>query len=123
VTAFSIHDRITAWVDDQIAKEDPLDGDEWGRQVSMAIMPTPNGDAIVWCFLLTLRAPFLGLDPIGSTFKLAANVPPETAVRANVTKTVENLRREFARRRGDGLHLSNGHRQNGLPPGLAQKRT
>lgn len=120
MSTFSIHDRVTGWVDDQIAKEDPLGGDEWGRQVSMVIAPTPNGDAIIWVILLTLRAPFLGLDPIGTTLKIAANVPAETAVRANTAKAVENLRREFTRRRGDGLPPAG--RQNGLPPGLAGKR-
>ncbi len=113
---FSICDRITAWVDDQIAKEDPLNGDEWGRQVTMAVASTPNGDAIVWVILLTLRAPFLGLDAIGTTFKIAANVPAEAMVRANTAKAVENLRREFARRRD--VPAVNG---NGLPPGLARK--
>ena len=117
MSTFSIHDRIVAWVDDQLAKEDPLGGDEWGRQVSMAVAPTPNGDAIVWCFLVTLRAPFLGLDAIGTTFKLAANVPPENAVRVNTAKAVENLRREFTRRRGDDFPQANGQ----LPPGLARK--
>ena len=121
MAAFSIHDRITGWVDDQIAAEDPLNGDEWGRQVTMAVMPTPGGDAIAWAFLLTLRAPFLGLDAIGTTFKIAANIPAEAMVRANVTKAVENLRREFTRRRGDGLPQANGHGQ--LPPGLARKGT
>jgi hypothetical protein len=121
MSTFSIHDRIAGWVDDQIAKEDPLNGDEWGRQVSMVIAPTPNGDAIIWVILLTLRAPFLGLDAIGTTFKIPANVPAETAVRANTAKAVENLRREFTRRRGDGLPPANGHRQ-ALPPGLARKR-
>ena len=123
MSTFSIHDRVTAWVDDQIAKEDPLGGDEWGRQVSMAIAPTPNGDAIIWCFLITLRAPFLGLDAIGTTFKLPVNVPPENAVRLNTTGAVENLRKEFARRAGEGFPRANGHRKNGLPPGLAAKRT
>ena len=122
MSTFGISDRIVAWVDDQLAKEDPLGGDEWGRQVSMAIMPTPNGDAIVWCFLITLRAPFLGLDAIGTTFKLAANVPPENTVRTHTTKAVENLRKEFTRRAGEGFPQANGHRQNGLPPGLARKR-
>ena len=116
MSTFSICDRITGWVDDQITREDPLGGDEWGRQVTMAVMPTPNGDAIVWAFLLTLRAPFLGLDAIGTTFKIAANIPAEAAVRANVTKAVENLRREFTRRRD--VPAVNG---NGLPPGLARK--
>jgi hypothetical protein len=120
VTVFSVHDRITAWVDDQLAKEDPLNGDEWGRQVSMAVMPTPSGDAIVWLFLVTLRAPFLGLDAIGTTFKLQVNVPPENAVRVNTTAAVKNLRTEFARRAGNGVPPANGHRQ--LPPGLAGKR-
>lgn len=119
MSTFSIHGRVAAWVDDQLAKEDPLNGDEWGYQVTMALAPTPNGDAVVWCFLITMRAPFLGLDAIGTTFKLAANVPPENAVRANTTKAVENLRREFTRRRGDGLPPAG--RQNGLPPGLARK--
>ena len=116
MSTFSICDRITGWVDDQIAREDPLNGDEWGRQVTMAVMPTPGGDAIAWAFLLTLRAPFLGLDAIGTTFKIAANIPAEAMVRANVAKAVENLRREFARRRG--VPAVNG---NGLPPGLARK--
>lgn len=119
---FSIHDRITFWVDDQLAKEDPLGADEWGRHVSMVLAPTPNGDAVIWCFLITIRAPFLGLDPIGNTFKIAANVPAEAAVRANVSQAAENLRREFARRRGNGFPPAGDRPQNGLPPGLAGQR-
>jgi hypothetical protein len=88
----------------------------------MDVLPTPNGDAIAWRFLITLRAPFLGLDAIGSTFKIPANLPAENAVRVNTAKAVENLRREFARRAGAGFPQANGHRQNGLPPGLAGKR-
>lgn len=76
MTAFSIHDRITGWVDDQIAKEDPLDGDEWGRHVTMAALQTQQGDAIVWVILITIRGPFLGEDVIGSMVKLQANIPP-----------------------------------------------
>jgi hypothetical protein len=120
--AFSIHDRITAWVDEQLAKEDPLGADEWGRHVTMALMSTPNGDAIVWVILITLRAPFLGLDAIGNTAKLQANIPAEAAVRSAVTRQVQGLRQEFIRRRGaGGIPQANGHRQ-GLPPGLLGKR-
>jgi hypothetical protein len=120
VNAYSICDRITRWVDDQIDKEDPLGADEWGRHVTMALAQTPNGDAVIWCVLITIRAPFLGLDAIGSTFKIAANVPAEAMVRANVTQATGDLRKEFTRRRGDGFPPPDGrHHQNGLPPGLA----
>jgi hypothetical protein len=116
---FSVRDRISGWVDDQLATEDPLGADEWGRHVSMAIMPTPNGDAIVWVILITLRAPFLGLDAIGNTAKFAANTPAETAVRSTVTQQAKALRAEFAKRRGDGIPVANGK---GIPPGLLGKR-
>jgi hypothetical protein len=119
MSVFGISDRIAGWVDDQLAKEDPLGADEFGRHVSMAIMATPNGDAIVWVILITIRAPFLGLDAIGNTAKLAANIPAETAVRATVAKQAQTLRTEFARRRGDGLPVANGK---GVPPGLLGKR-
>jgi hypothetical protein len=122
VTAFSIHDRITGWVDDQLAKEDPLDGDEWGRHVTMAAMSTQQGDAIVWIILVTLRGPFLGEDVIGSTSKLQANIPPEPAVRTSVTRAVENLRKAFELRKRQGFAPGNGHNQAGLPPGLTGKR-
>jgi hypothetical protein len=121
VSVFAVHDRIAGWVDDQLAKEDPLGADEWGRHVSMAMVATPNGDAIVWVILITIRAPFLGLDAIGNTAKLAANIPAETAVRSHVTRQMETLRKEFARRKGDGFPQGNGH-GTGLPPGLLGRR-
>jgi hypothetical protein len=122
VTAFSILDRITGWVDDQLAKEDPLGADEWGRHVTMAIMPTQQGDAILWVILVTLRGPFLGQDVIGNTSKLAANIPPEVAVRTSVTRAVENLRKAFEAHKRAGFTPGNGHNQAGLPPGLSGKR-
>jgi hypothetical protein len=122
VATFSIHDRITGWVDDQLAKEDPLGADEWGRHVTMAAMQTSQGDAIVWVILVTLRGPFLGEDVIGSTSKLQANIPPEVAVRTSVTRAVENLRKAFEIRKSQGFPPGNGHNQAGLPPGLMGKR-
>lgn len=122
MTAFSIHDRITGWVDDQLAKEDPLDGDEWGRHVTMAVMGTQNGDAIVWVILITLRGPYLGQDVIGSTSKLPANIPPEAAVRTSVTRAVENLRKAFEIKKREGFAPGNGHDQAGLPPGLMGRK-
>ena len=122
MTAFSIAERIEGWVDDQIAKEDPLDGDEWGRHVTMAAMQTQQGDAIVWVILITLRGPFLGEDVIGSAVKLQANIPPEPAVRMSVTRAVENLRKAFEIRKSQGFAPGNGHDQAGLPPGLLGKK-
>lgn len=122
MTAFSIAGRIEGWIDDQIAKEDPLDADEFGRHVTMAVMPTPNGDAILWVILITIRSPFLGEDAIGSTSKLQANIPPEAAVRTSVTRAVENLRKAFQIRKSQGFAPGNGHDQAGLPPGLMGRK-
>jgi hypothetical protein len=122
MAAFGIHDRITGWVDDQLAKEDPLGADEWGRHVTMAAVQTPQGDAIMWIILITLRGPFLGEDVIGSTSKLQANIPPEPAVRTSVTRAVENLRKAFEVRKGQGFAPGNGHGQAGLPPGLMGRK-
>lgn len=118
MTAFSIHDRIAGWVDDQITKEDPLGADEWGRHITMAMMPTERGEAIIWVILITLRSPVLGEDALGGTAKVAGNIPPETALRGVVSKTMENLRKARDAKKTEGLQLSNGHSPNGLPPGL-----
>ncbi len=118
MAVFSIEDRITGWVDDQLAREDPMGGDEWGRHITMAVMGTPQGDAIVWIILITLRGPLLGQDVIGSTTKLAANIPPEKAVRAGITKAVENLRKTFVMQR-DGLPPATAPLS--LPPGLRRE--
>lgn len=122
MSVFSIHDRIAGWVDDQLAKEDPLGADEWGRQITMAVMATPQGDAIIWVILITLRSPYLGQDALGSVTKAAANIPQEAALRKGVTSAVENLRKAFALRKSQGFAPGNGHSQQGLPPGLTGKR-
>jgi hypothetical protein len=111
MTVFSIEDRITGWV------EDPLDADDWGRHVTMAAVQTPQGDAIVWIILITLRSPYLGQDALGSTTKLQANIPPEGAVRMGVKRAVEGLRKVFAIKKAEGFPQGNGHSQ-ALPPGL-----
>jgi hypothetical protein len=121
VTVFSVHDRVTAWVEDQLALEDPLGADEWGHQVTMGAMQTPQGDAILWVILITLRSPHLGQDALGSVTKLQANIPPETAVRAGVKRAVEGLRKAFDIKKSEGFPLGNGHGQ-ALPPGLKGMR-
>ncbi len=118
MTAFSVHDRITGWVADELAQADPLNADEWGQHVTMAMMQTPNGDAILWVILLTLRSPWLGHDAIGSTSKLPGNIPQETAVRTAVKRAVENLRKAYGIQKGAGFPQGNGHGKNELPPGL-----
>lgn len=118
---FSIEERVTGWVDDQLAKEDPLGADEWGRHVTMGAMQTPKGDAILWVILITLRSPWLGQDSLGTTTKIPANIPNETVVRNHVTRAVENLRKAFETKKAEGFPKGNGHGQ-GLPPGLAGKR-
>jgi len=118
MTVFSIHDRITAWVEDELAQADPMDADEWGHQVTMAAVQTPQGDAIVWVILITLRSPYLGQDALGSVSKLPANIPPEGAVRMAVKRNVEGLRKAFDLKKAEGYAPGNGHSQAGLPPGL-----
>ena len=118
MTAFSVHDRITEWVDDELGQADPMDADEWGHHVTMAAVQTPNGDAIVWMILITLRSPYLGQDALGSVSKLAANIPPEPAVRMSVKRAVENLRKAFGMQKDAGFAPGNGHSKNELPPGL-----
>jgi hypothetical protein len=122
MAVFSIHDRVTGWVDDQLAAEDPLDADEWGRHLTMLAVQTPKGDAIVWVLLVTMRGPFLGQDPIGSTSKFQANVPPEAGVRAAVTRAVESLRKAFEIKKREGFTPGNGHKPAGLPPGLMGRK-
>jgi hypothetical protein len=123
MTAFSIQDRITGWMADQIGKEDPLDGDDFGYHATMAAMQTPKGDAIIWIILVTLRAPFLGQQPIGATGKLQGNTPSEAAVRQIVTKLVTDLRQEHQRQKtamikAPGLGLPGG--LSSLPGALKQ---
>lgn len=118
---FSIEDRVTGWVDDQLGIEDPLKGDEWGRHVTMGVMQTPQGDAILWIILITLRSPWLGQDSLGTTTKIPANIPNETVVRGGVTRAVEGLRKAFAMKKAEGFPQGNGHSQAGLPPGLMRR--
>lgn len=122
MSIFSISDRITGWITDQLAKEDPLNADEWGHHLTMAAIKTERGDAIVWVLLVTIRGPFLGQDAIGSTIKFQANIPQETAVRTAVTQAAENLRKAFQVSKSHGLPKGNGHDQAGLPPGLLGRK-
>lgn len=117
MAVFSIHERITGWVTDQLEKEDPLGADELGQNVTMAIMQTPQGDAILWVVYITLRAPYLDQDALGANVKLKANIPPEPAVRMAVKRSVESLRKAFEIKKREGFAPGNGHSQN-LPPGL-----
>jgi len=104
MTVFSIEDRITAWVDDELDTASKISGEEFGRHVTMGAMQTPQGDAILWVILVTLRSPLLGQDAIGSTSKLQANIPPETAVRAGVKRSIEGLRKAYRMQESaDGL--------------------
>jgi hypothetical protein len=118
VTVFSVHDRISGWVADELALADPMDADEFGHHVTMAAVQTPNGDAIVWMILITLRSPYLGQDALGSVAKLPANIPPEPAVRMAVKRNVEGLRKAFGIKKAEGFPEGNGHSKNELPPGL-----
>ena len=118
MAAFSVHDRIAGWVADELAQADPMDADEFGHHVTMAAMQTPQGDAIVWMILVTLRSPYLGQDALGSVSKLPANIPPEPAVRMAVKRNVEGLRKAFGIKKAEGYAPGNGHDQTGLPPGL-----
>lgn len=118
MTYFSIHDRISEWVTDELAQADPMGADDWGHHITMAAVQTPQGDAIVWMILVTLRSPYLGQDALGSVSKLAANIPPETAVRAAVKRSVEGLRKAFDIKKREGYAPGNGHSTNKLPPGL-----
>lgn len=122
MAVFSIHERITGWVTDQLEKEDPLGGDEFGQHVTMGAMQTPKGDAILWVILITVHAPYLGQDAIGSTTKIQANIPPEQAVRAGVKRSVEGLRKAFEIQQKAGFPQVNGHSQAGLPPGLMGRK-
>jgi len=122
MTVFSVHDRISEWVADELALADPLDADEWGHHVTMAAVQTPNGDAIVWMILITLRSPYLGQDALGSVAKLPANIPPEPAVRMAVKRNVEGLRTAFRIKKDEGYAAGNGHDQAGLPPGLLGRK-
>lgn len=121
MTTFSIAERVEGWIDDQLAKEDPLGADEWGRHVTMAVMGTPQGDAILWIILITLRGPWLGQDALGSTTKLQANIPPEQAVRMGVKRAAEGLRKAFEIKKAEGFPQGNGHGQ-ALPPGLLGRK-
>lgn len=121
MTVFSVQERITGWVDDQLGKEDPLGGDEWGRCVTMGAMQTPQGDAILWIILITLRSPWLGQDSLGATTKIPANIPAEALVRGGVTRAVEGLRKAFEMKKAEGFPQGNGHSQAGLPPGLMRR--
>lgn len=118
MAAFSVHDRISGWVADELALADPMDADEWGHHVTMAAMQTPQGDAIVWMILVTLRSPYLGQDALGSVSKLPANIPPEPAVRMAVKRGVEGLRTAFRIKKDEGYAAGSGHSANELPPGL-----
>ena len=57
MTVFSVHDRISEWVADELALADLMDADELGYHLTMGIVPTGQGDAIMWAILITLRSP------------------------------------------------------------------
>jgi hypothetical protein len=97
VTAFSIQDRITGWMADQIAREDPIGGDDWGYCASLQVQQTPNGAVPLWALMLSLRGPFLRQPPICATLLLAGagGVPQEQGVRAIVTSIMGQLRQAF----------------------------
>jgi hypothetical protein len=123
VTVFSIQDRITGWMADQIGKEDPLDGDDWGHAAAMQVTDTAKGPQVSWRLLMTLRGPFLGQAPIGASIGLMTDSPPEQAVRHFTAKMMGDLRQEFGKRktnmvRAPGLNLPGG--LTGLPGALKQ---
>jgi hypothetical protein len=119
VTVFSIADRVTGWMADQLAKEDPLGGDDWGFAAALHLQDTPKGPQTSWRLLMTLRAPFLGQPPIGASIGLIADMPPEQAVRHFVTKMTGDLRAEFERRKGNMVNAP-GLNLPGLPGAMKQ---
>lgn len=101
---FDIETRIKGWMADQAAKEDPLGADELGYHTTMVIVQGPKGTTIMWFFLMTIRAPFLGQQPIGANGNITANIPPEAAVRQMVTSLVSALRVEAGKQRNAMIH-------------------
>lgn len=93
-----IQQRIEEWIADQITKADPFDGDDWGYAATMIVAETPQGQAVSWRLLVTLRAPFLG-QPIGASIGLKGDMPPEPAVRHFTSQMTSDLRQEFERRK------------------------
>lgn len=122
MTAFSIPGRISEWAADELEAGSTVSGEELGHSVTMAIVPSPRGEAIVWVILVTLRSPYLGQDAIGCTGKIQANAPAESAVRESVRSSAAKLRENFEALKRDGFAKGNGHSKAGLPPGLTGKR-
>jgi hypothetical protein len=120
MTAFSIHGRIADWVATELETESVVSGEEFGYGITMAVVQSPRGEAIVWVILVTLRSPYLGQDAIGCTGKLQANAPAESAVRQSARSSAAKLRENFEALKRAGFPKGNG--RGALPPGLAGKR-
>lgn len=119
---FSIEDRITGWVDDELETASRISGEDFGRHVAMAAMVKPGGgDQIIWIILVTLRSPYLGQEPIGCNAKLLGNPPGEPVVRQGVQACVSALRLEYEKRQAAGLAAGSGQ-QMGLPAGLREMK-
>lgn len=123
MTVYDISRRVGEWVTDELGQASTLSGEEFGYRVTMGVMPTPQGDAILWIVLVTLRSPYLGADHLGTTTtKVQANVPNETVVRNGIKAAVEGLRKAYKAREAEGFAPGNGHSQAGLPPGLMGRK-
>jgi len=122
MTVYDISRHVGEWVTDELGQASALSGEEFGYRVTMGVMPTPQGDAILWIVLVTLRSPYLGADHLGTTTKVQANVPNETVVRNGIKAAVEGLRKAYKAREAEGFPQGNGHNQAGLPPGLARRK-
>jgi hypothetical protein len=119
VTTFRIQERIEEWMADQLGKEDPLNGDDWGYAAALMLTDTDNGPKHTWRLMVTLRSPFLGQPPIPASIGLIAEMPPEQAVRHFAAKMVADLRAEFERRKR-GMANAPGLNLPGLPGAMKQ---
>jgi hypothetical protein len=118
MTVYSISDRMAGWITDQIGKEDPLDGDEWGYGLSLDTVQTPAGNTAAWVILVSLRAPFLGRPPIAASMKLTG-MPPEPLIRQVVKKLVSDLRQAFEQQK-TGMVNAPALNLPGLPGAMKQ---
>lgn len=117
MAVFSIEALINSWVNDELEHASKISGEDFGRYVTMMLLQTPQGDAIIWVILATLRSPYLGRPPIGSRSTIQANIPDEQAVRKAVRTSIESLRREFERQKAEGFKPAVPGPVNFAPPG------
>jgi hypothetical protein len=115
MTSWAISDVAAEWIKDVLEEETRISGEQFRYSLSMGLMPTPKGDAVIWALLVTLPAPLLGGHDLAVTTKFQGSAPSESWVRKSVKDSVVLLRNAFRKTMAEATGQSNG---SALPPGL-----